>query len=49
MWRRYTITTPNHTPREPFTGKAYTWAEVQTDCWFKLPQLGNAELAQLTD
>ena len=48
MWRRFTITTPNHTAREPFTGKAYDWAAVQADCWFNLPQLGNAELAKLT-
>jgi len=48
MWRRFTITSPNHAPREPFTGKAYAWDAVQADCWFKLPQLGDAELAKLT-
>jgi hypothetical protein len=48
MWRRFTVGTPNHTPREPFAGKAYAWDAVQSDCWFKLPQLGNAELAKLT-
>ncbi len=48
MWRRFTVTTPNHSALEPFSGKAYAWAEVQGDCWFKLPQLGDAELAKLT-
>lgn len=48
MWKRFSITTPNHTPLEPFSGKAYAWADVQDDCWFKLPELHNAELVQLT-
>lgn len=48
MWKRFSITTPNHTPLEPFSGKAYAWADVQDDCWFKLPELHNAELAKLT-
>jgi hypothetical protein len=48
MWRRFTITTPNQTPREPFSGKAYAWAAVKDDCWFKLPELHDAELAKLT-
>jgi len=48
MWKRFSITTPNQTPREPFSGKAYAWAEVRDDCWFKLPELHNAELARLT-
>jgi len=48
MWKRFSITTPNHTPLEPFSGKAYAWSDVQDDCWFKLPELHNAELAKLT-
>ncbi|MBL7132462.1 MAG: hypothetical protein ISS78_00045 [Phycisphaerae bacterium] len=48
MWKRFSITTPNHTPLEPFSGKAYEWRAVQDDCWFKLPELHNAELARLT-
>ena len=48
MWKRFSITTPNHTPLEPFSGKAYAWANVQDDCWFKTPLLNNAELAKLT-
>jgi hypothetical protein len=48
MWKRFSITTPNHTPLEPFSGKAYAWASVQDDCWFKTPELHNAELARLT-
>lgn len=48
MWRRFSITTPNKTPREPFSGKAYAWADVRDDCWFKLPELHKAELAKLT-
>ena len=48
MWRRFTITGHNRTPREPFSGKAYAWDAVKHDCWFKLPELSNAELAKLT-
>ncbi len=48
MWRRFSITSPNQTPREPYTGKAYAWDAVQGDCWFRLPELGSGELAQLT-
>lgn len=48
MWKRFSITTPNHTPREPFSGKAYEWKSVRDDCWFKLPELHHAELAMLT-
>ena len=48
MWKRFSITTPNHTSLEPFSGKAYAWAAVQDDCWFKTPELHNAEMARLT-
>ena|GEM_PF-2128962 len=48
MWQRFSITTPKTAPLEPFSGKAYVWADVQDDCWFKTPELHNAELAQLT-
>ncbi len=48
MWRRFTITGSNTTPRAVFSGKPYVWADVESDCWFRLPQLGNAELADLT-
>ncbi len=48
IYDRLDIATPNHTPLEPFTGKAYDWLQVRDDCWFKLPELHNAELAKLT-
>ena len=48
MWKRFSSTTPKIAPLEPFSGKAYAWAEVQNDCWFKTPELHNAELAKLT-
>lgn len=48
MWRRFTITTPDIRPMQPFSGKAYAWQDVQDDCWFKTPELHNAELAKLT-
>jgi hypothetical protein len=48
MWQRFSITTPKTAPLEPFSSKAYAWTDVQDDCWFKTPELHNAELAQLT-
>jgi hypothetical protein len=48
MWRRFTITGSNTTPHEAFSGKPYAWADVESDCWFRLPELGNPELAKLT-
>jgi hypothetical protein len=48
MWRRFSIRDVHNTPREPFSGKPYVWSDVEHDCWFKLPQLGQAELAKLT-
>jgi len=48
MWRRFTVTGTNRTPREPFSGKSYRWDDVKSDCWFKLPELHDAELAKLT-
>ena len=48
MWRRFTVTEPNKTPKEPFSGKAYAWDDVGNDCWFKLPDLTDADLARLT-
>lgn len=48
MWRRFTLAGSNATPREAFSGKAYAWAEVSADCWFRLPELHRAELARLT-
>ena len=48
MWRRFTVTTPNTTPKERFSGKAYAWADVKDDCWFRLPDLTDADLAKLT-
>ncbi len=47
MWRRFSIRGVRNTPREPFSGKAYVWSEVRDDCWVKLPQLGQTELAKL--
>ena len=48
MWRRFTITEHNKTPKEAFSGKAYSWDDVKYDCWFKLPDLSDADLAKLT-
>ncbi len=48
MWRRFTVTGANRTPREPFSGRSYRWDDVKGDCWFKLPELRDAELAKLT-
>jgi hypothetical protein len=48
MWRRFTVTDTNRTPREAFTGRGYRWDDVRGDCWFKLPELRDAELAKLT-
>ena len=48
MWRRFTITQQNKTPKEAFSGKAYAWADVKDDCWFTLPDLTDADLAKLT-
>ncbi|MCX7010050.1 MAG: hypothetical protein NTY53_22895, partial [Kiritimatiellaeota bacterium] len=48
MWQRFSITTPKTASLEPFSGKAYVWADVQDDCWFKTPHLHNVELARLT-
>jgi hypothetical protein len=48
MWRRFSLSgTPSAKP-EPFTGKMYQWSEVKDDCWFRLPLLTEAQLAQLT-
>jgi hypothetical protein len=48
IYDRFSIGAPNHTALEPFTGKAYAWSDVRDDCWFKLPELHDAELAKLT-
>ena len=48
MWRRFSLSGPNGAQPEPFTGKLYSWADVSDDCWFRLPLLGQAELARLT-
>jgi hypothetical protein len=48
MWRRFTLAGPNETKSEPFTGKRYTWKDVADDCWFRLPLLGEKELAEVT-
>lgn len=48
MWRRFTLVGPNKTTREPFAEKRYRWSDVADDCWFRLPLLGEAELAKLT-
>ena len=48
MHRRFTLIAENRTPREPFTGRAYAWADVADDLWFRLPELGSEELATLT-
>jgi hypothetical protein len=48
MWRRFTVTGTNRTPREAFSGRSYRWDNVQSDCWFKLPELHDAELVRIT-
>jgi hypothetical protein len=48
MWRRFSLTGPPSVKPEPFTGKMYRWSDVSDDCWFRLPLLGQAELAKLT-
>lgn len=48
MWRRFSLVGPNGAKQEPFSGKFYSWQDVSDDCWFSLPLLGKAELAQLT-
>ncbi len=48
IYDRFSIRVPNHTPLEPFSGKTYAWSAVKDDCWFKLPELHDAELAELT-
>lgn len=48
MWRRFTLVGPNQIRPEPFSGKLYRWQDVADDCWFRLPLLGQNELAQLT-
>ena len=47
MWRRFSVA-PNPQPIESFSGKAYEWEQVKHDCWFKLPELDAAALAELT-
>jgi hypothetical protein len=48
MWRRFSLTGPNGAKSEPFSGKLYAWKDVSDDCWFRLPLLGQDELAKLT-
>ena len=48
MWRRFTVTGANRTSREAFSGRGNRWDDVQSDCWFKLPELRDTELAKLT-
>jgi hypothetical protein len=48
MWRRFSLAKRDPRPLEPFTGRDYGWEDVQADCWFRLPRLGDAELAKLT-
>lgn len=48
MWRRFSLVGPNQNRPETFSGRKYAWSEVMDDCWFKLPLLGESELAQLT-
>jgi hypothetical protein len=48
MWRRFSLTGPPTAIAETFTGKMYRWQDVADDCWFRLPLIGEKELAQLT-
>lgn len=48
MWRRFSLTGPATARAETFSGKMYRWQDVADDCWFRLPLLGEKELAQLT-
>jgi len=48
MWERWRLRPAHNMPHEMFAGKAYKWADVKGDYWFKLPQLWTAELQKLT-
>ncbi|MCY2929401.1 MAG: chitobiase/beta-hexosaminidase C-terminal domain-containing protein [Planctomycetota bacterium] len=48
MWLRWRLRPAHNIPHEPFSGKAYAWADVTDDMWFKLPQLDSAALRALT-
>lgn len=48
MHRRFTVVEENKTPMEPFRGRAYAWAEVADDLWFRVPEVHAKELAMLT-
>jgi hypothetical protein len=48
MWERWRLRPAHNIAHEPFSGKAYAWADVKHDYWFKLPQLHTAELQALT-
>lgn len=48
MWERWRLRPAHNVAHEPFSGKAYAWADVRHDYWFKLPQLGPPELQALT-
>ncbi|MCY2925887.1 MAG: chitobiase/beta-hexosaminidase C-terminal domain-containing protein, partial [Planctomycetota bacterium] len=48
MWLRWRLRPAHNIAHEPFSGKAYAWADVKNDMWFKLPQLDSAGLRALT-
>jgi hypothetical protein len=48
MWQRFSLVEHPVPKPEPYTGRLYQWSEVRDDCWFRLPLLGEKEMAALT-
>lgn len=48
MWERWRLRPAHKMQHEVFAGKAYKWADVKSDYWFKLPQLFQEQLQSLT-
>ena len=48
MWERFSLVAHARPKPEPFTGRLYQRSEVGDDCWFRLPLLGEKEMAELT-
>ena len=47
MWERWRVHGKHNVAHEPFSGKAYEWADVKDDYWFKLPRLSVEPLRTL--
>jgi len=48
MWDRFNLTGPPSAKAAIFTGERRPWKEVSDDAWFRLPLLGEKEIAKLT-